>query len=96
MDEYEKRAKERHYQTIDVAYSLYDSLWVLALALNGTVAMTRNGDVSVSGCQDHTGPLVPLEQFNYTNEMIGCLIRWHIGKTNFSGLTVSFNTYILV
>ena len=88
-NEYEERAKRGRYSIIDQAYKLYDVLWVLALALNSTIAMIDNGDVSGTGCDGLPGSLVPLEEFDYSNKKIGCLIQWNIQQTDFSGLTVS-------
>ena len=89
MNEYEERAKRGRYSIIDQAYKLYDVLWVLALALNNTIAMIDNGDVHGTGCDGVPGSLVPLEEFDYSNKKIGCLIQWNIQQTDFSGLTVS-------
>ena len=64
-------------------------LWVLALALNHTIAMIDSGDTSGTGCDGVPGSLAPLEEFDYSNKKIGCLIQWNIQQTDFSGLTVS-------
>ena len=87
---YEQRAKETSFTTNNQAYKLYDVLWVLALALNGTDAMIKSGDINGTGCEGEPGSLVPLEEFDYTNAKIGCLIRWNIHQTDFSGVTVKF------
>ena len=89
-NEYEERAKRESYSIIDQAYKLYDVLWVLALALNDTVTIIDSGDVSETGCDGVPGSLqVPLEEFDYSNKKLGCLIQWNIQQTDFSGLTVS-------
>ena len=64
-------------------------LWVLAFALNSTNAMVKGGDITGTGCEGVPGSLVPLEEFNYSNSRMGCLIQWNIQQTNLSGLTVS-------
>ena len=64
-------------------------LWVLALALNNTDAMIKEGNVNVTECKNETGSVVPLEKFDYSNELIGCLIQWNIQQTDFLGVTVS-------
>ena len=89
---YEERARRNHYNTTSQAYKLYDVMWVLGLALNSTNAMleNRNIDINGTGCEDLPGSLVPLEMFDYSNKKLGCLIRWNIQRTNFSGLTVSY------
>ena len=87
--EYEERAGRGRYSVIIQAYKLYDVVWVLALALNNTNAMVNGGDINETGCKDFPGALVPLEEFDYPNKRMGCLIQWSIQQTNFSGLTVS-------
>ena len=77
---------------IEDAYKLYDALWVLAWALHGTDAMIKSQNIEGTGCENATGSLVPLENFDYSNEKIGCLIRWNIQQTNFFGVTVSVHT----
>ena len=90
-EKYEERARNGSYTIINQAYKLYDVLWVLALALNSTDAMTKEGNnVTIMECENATGSLVPLEEFDYSNELMGCLIRWNIQQTHrFYGLTVS-------
>ena len=68
---------------------MYDSMWVLALALNQTMTMVESLDINGTGCESMNGSLVPLHQFNYTNAMMGCLIQWNLQQTNFSGMSVS-------
>ena len=65
---------------------------MLALALNSTDAMIKEGgNVTIPECENATGSLsVPLEEFDYSNELMGCIIRWNIQQTqHFYGLTVS-------
>ena len=52
--------------------------------------MIDDGDIIGTGCENKSGSLTPLENFDYSNKKIGCLIQWNIQKTNFSGLTVSY------
>jgi len=73
----------------------YDAIWALALALNRTQDMIRsNFNVSEIGCDGLDGGLVPLEQFNYSNGVMGCVIRWSLEQTNFSGLSVSLGPHL--
>ena len=78
----------------DIAYGgvVYDAIWILALALNKTLSMVNAGNSSVigTGCENATGSLVPLEEFSYSSEKMGCLIQWNIQSTNFSGVSVSY------
>ena len=91
-EEYEIRAARNGYNTINHGIGLYDVIWVLATALNKTITMTNNGaaNINETGCERFPGELVPLENFTYANEMMGCLVQWNLQNTNFSGLTVSF------
>ena len=75
---------------VDAASSVYDILWVLAYALNNTMTMVLDGDITESGCSGLPGSLVPLEDFNHRNKLMGCLIQWNLQNTNFSGVSVSY------
>ena len=83
----------------DIAYGgvVYDTIWILALALNKTLSMVDTGNSSVieTGCENATGSLVPLEEFSYSNEKMGCLMQWNLQRTNFSGVSVSYCETIL-
>ena len=87
-EEYSRRAAERHFDVSDTGVRLYDVIWVLALALNNTMTMVEREDISQTGCDNVPGSLVPLEEFNYANEKMGCLIQWNLQQTNFSGCSV--------
>ena len=77
------------FNIINQAYKLYDVLWVLALALNSTVNMMNNREINGTGCEDYPGSVdIRLEEFDYSNKMIGCLIQWNIQRTDIYGLTV--------
>ena len=88
-EEYARRVREGNYQLIDAGVRLYDVMWVLATALNRTMMAVESGDISGSGCEEVPGALVPLEQFQYSNEKMGCLIQWNLQQTDFSGVSVS-------
>ena len=88
--EYTKRANEGGFEILDVGVRLYDIMWMLAIALNNTMSMVRSGDISETGCDNVPGSLVPLEEFNYTNERMGCLIQWNLQTTDYTGVSVSF------
>ena len=72
QEKYEGRARNGSYAIINLAYKLYDVLWVLALVLNSTGAMIKEAN-NVSECENVTGSLVPLEEFDYSNELTGCV-----------------------
>ena len=70
----------------------YDAVWALALALNSTEEMmgTLNDTeiVERTGCENATGAIVPLSQFEYSNALMGCVIRSNLQKTKFRGVSV--------
>ncbi len=76
---------------------VYDALWTLALALervSGLVSSGSEEEVSmVTGCQE-SGNLVPLENFTYSNDQMGCLLRWAVQQTHFVGVSVSVSVYV--
>ena len=78
-----------NYEISDAGDRLYDAVWILASALNRTMAMVKSGDINGTGCENTSGSLAPLEQFQYSNEKMGCLIQYNIQITNFSGVSVS-------
>ena len=65
----------------------YDSVWTLALALNRTMNMINTNDTLDCGPSP-----VPLEEFSYGNSSTACLIRRSLSETNFTGLSVSFDS----
>ena len=67
----------------------YDAIWALALGLNATQEMVERNDSAETGCSNTSGRLVPLHEFDYSNEMMGCVIRWNLEQTNFTGVSVS-------
>ena len=87
-NEYTRRAIEGRFDVVDAGIRAYDVIWVIALALNSTMLMVRSGDISQTGCSNVPGSLVPLEEFEYNNEKMGCLIQWNLQQTNFSGVSV--------
>ena len=87
--QYMMRATAAGFSVIDAGFSMYDVLWVLAKALNSTMAMVESGDITHTGCSDLPGSLVSLDAFNHTNVRMGCLMRWNLQNTNFSGVSVS-------
>ena len=77
-----------NYEITDAGGRLYDAVWILAVALNRTMIMVKSGNINGTGCENITGSLVLLEQFQYSNEKMGCLIQYNIQITNFSGVSV--------
>ena len=86
---YEERLKTTDF-TANVAYaSAFDTTWTLAQALNYTEEMRRNNETEISNCENITGELLPLHQFNYSNAYMGCVIKNNMHKVNFTGFLVS-------
>ena len=88
---YENRCTQMGYSSNRVISGVaYDAVWALALGLKRTQEMFLSSyDVSEIGCGGLDGGLVSLEQFNYSNGVMGCVMRWSLGQTNFSGVSVS-------
>ena len=40
-------------------------------------------------CEGMDGGLVPLNEFNYSNAFMGCVIRYHLQQTDFVGMSVN-------
>ena len=87
QDIYESRVVAQNYTLNNEADIAYDAVWALAFALNRTNELVARGNVSESGC-DLEGELVPLHMFNYSNALLGCVIRWSLEQTNFTGVSV--------
>ena len=91
--------RRRAGKSQDIAYGgvVYDAIWILALALNKTLTMVEAGNSSIdgTGCENVTGSIVPLEEFSYSNEKMGCLIQWNLQRTNFSGVSVSIIIFLV-
>ena len=62
-------------------------MWTIALSLHNASESVRINDSR--GCEDYPGELVPLEEFNYRNKMMGCVIRRSMGNVKLAGITVS-------
>ena len=91
LDElYVNKSIQLGFTPTEVRGVAYDAVWTLALALNRTQEMfLSNYNVSEIGCDGLDGGLVPLEKFNYSNGVMGCVMCWSLQQTNFSGISVS-------
>ena len=90
--EYRARLQEERYQDLNLtefilASSEYDAMWAMALGLHEASERVRLNDSS--GCCHLPGELVPLEQFDYLNEKMGCVFRESFQQVTFRGITVS-------
>ena len=65
----------------------FDSIWTIALGLHNASESVRINDSR--GCEDYPGELVPLEEFDYHNDKMGCVLRRSMGNVDFAGITVS-------
>ena len=81
--------------TYTAAYALaFDAIWTIAQVLNYTEEMKINQINRSSGhehCRDLPGEMVSLDEFNYSNAFMGCVIKYNFYKVNFTGVTVSSN-----
>ena len=73
----------------------FDAIWTLAMTLNYTEELRiRNNTqeiINKTDCHDLRGELVPLNEFQYTNAFMGCVIKHYLHETKFVGVTVSTN-----
>ena len=73
----------------DLAGVAFDTVWTIALGLHNASERVKINDTS--GCDNLTGELVPLEEFSYQNQRMGCVLQRSIAEVNFTGVTVSTN-----
>ena len=66
---------------------VHEGIWSLAIGLDNAVKRIAVGNDS--GCEELPGDLVPLEEFDYTNEKVGCILKQGFAEVNFLGITVS-------
>ena len=88
-------AQENNYTYTFTATTAYDATWALAFALDRTSSMINDSNEEIfnkTGCRSSGGRrIVPLENFTYDNDLMGCVIRSHLTWTNFTGVSVSEN-----
>ena len=85
------RYREMNFTEFILSGSLYDAMWALAMGLhNASDLLSRNDS---SGCDHLPGQLVPLEEFDYQNERMGCVLRRGFSQVHFSGITVRLLLY---
>ena len=90
------RASMQGYVILDTtAAQLFDDIWGLALALNATKSMIDAENYGETDCENYPGAFVPLEDFTYDNTRMGCLITWNLRQTNFSGVSVCLQSFLL-
>ena len=67
----------------------FDAVWSIAIGLHHASERIKINDTI--GCDHLPGKLVPLEEFSYRNQRMGCILHKSIAEVNFSGITVSYN-----
>ena len=89
-NEYMNRITSQEYLPTIAGSLAYDAVWTLALGLNRTLDMIERGDIDETGCEEKglEGDIVSLHEFNYTNGLMGCVMRWSLEQTNFKGVSV--------
>ena len=89
--------QELNKTTLDptTTYALaFDTVWTIAKALNKTEEMrtsvnyTKSSIANETGCINMTGSLESLDMFNYSNQFMGCVIRYNFHQTVFLGVSV--------
>ena len=95
-----EKQQASNYTYTSVATVAYDALWTLALALNRTNEMvqglSREEILNLTQCEgsdENSGTvweIVSLENFIYTNQLMGCIVRWNLERTDFVGVSVCF------
>ena len=71
----------------------HEGIWSLAIGLDNAVKRIAMGNDS--GCEELPGDLVPLEEFDYTNERVGCILKQGFAEVNFLGITVSCPIFLV-
>ena len=90
------------YANTPASTGVFDAVWSLALVLKYTDDMRRlknqsKGDpVHVNCSSNLTGDLVPLNEFNYSNAFMGCVMKYNFYNINFTGMSVSIYTHVFV
>lgn len=90
LEEYERQSKLPEYQDyapLSFVGEAYDAMWSMAVGLHNVAIK-----VSVSNstdCQNVPGRITPLEDFDYSNEKMGCILRHAFEDIRFAGITVS-------
>ena len=69
-------------------------MWALALMLNYTEEMRLQNvskyDSQLGKCHNLNGELVPLNEFRYSNALMGCVMKENYYKLNFTGMLVCY------
>ena len=89
---YTERIKNTEFEWNLLHAIAFDAVWTLALVLNYTEEMRLNQSkeqaIHQNCSSDLTGDLVPLNNFNYSNIYMGCIMKHNFYKVNFTGVSV--------
>ena len=82
------------YTTTLAATVAFDAAWTMGLVLNYTEEMRLNNQLKNNSMHENcssslAGDLVPLNEFNYSNAYMGCVMKSNFYKVNFLGTSVS-------
>ena len=83
--------EERHSHNIAFQIA-FDAIWTLAQVLNYTEMMREaesDLEFEYMNCSSLSGELVPLHEFNYSNALMGCVMKENYYKVHFTGVSVS-------
>ena len=75
------------YTVLNFYGNAYDAMWAIAIGLDNADQRVQNNDTT--GCEDLPGELVPLHTFDYTNQLMGCIMQEGYAAANFTGITVN-------
>ena len=81
---------EVRYQNLtksDAAGVAFDAMWAIGIGLHNASERVKINDTR--GCDHLPGELVPLQEFSYHNQKMGCVLQRSIAEVNFAGITVS-------
>lgn len=76
------------YSSSSLAAFAYDSILTFAMLLNRTVTVIENGNVDDFECRNKNGTGVHLEEFEYENDLMGCLFLNVLKNLSFDGISV--------
>ena len=85
------QAQYKEYHDDGIAGVAYDSMWSIALGLDKASKKIAAGNDSE--CSKLLGDLVPLEEFDYSNEKLGCILKSSMDEVSFIGVTVRMLNY---
>ena len=91
---YTQILRDSVYSISTVYIIAFDTIWSLALMLNKTeemrMATVSRKNSEFEKCNHLYGELVPLDEFNYSNAFMGCVMKENFYKVNFTGVSVCY------